>query len=116
MKIKNSDFKELEHAIDVFFCADHDPDVRFYLRCHHFFLLPKNGLKSGLKKARIGLKIKNRYFKELGHAINIFFRADHDPDVRFYLRCHCFFLFSKNGLKSGLKRGRIGLKIQNSDF
>ena len=83
MKIKNSDFIELEHAIIVLFRAYHDPDVIFYLQFHHFFLLSKNGLKSGLKKTRIGLKIKKSHFKELEHAIIVFFRADHDPDVRF---------------------------------
>ena len=92
MKIKNNDLKELNHPISVFSCADHDSDVRFYLRRDHFFLYAKNGLKSGLKKARIGLRIKNSDFKELKHAINVFSCADHDPDVRSYLRRDHFFL------------------------
>ena len=49
------------------------------------FLASKNWLKTGFKKAGIGLKIKIGGFKELEQIIRIdvFFRIDYDRDGRF---------------------------------
>ena len=48
------------------------------------FLASKNCLKTGFKKARIGLKIKIGGFKEFENAIEVFFRTDYDRDASFY--------------------------------
>ena len=47
------------------------------------FLASKNWLKTGFKKAGIGLKIKIDDFNELEHEIDVLFCTDHVRDARF---------------------------------
>ena len=80
------------------------------------FLASKNWLKTGFKKARIGLKIKIGGFKELKHAIEELFRTAYHRNARFDPWIYFFNLTSKNWFKTGLKQARIGLKIKIGDF